>query len=289
MIPSLRTLSAVLFLAVAGCAALPGTDLIGGCLNDRNASVDGGCINGESGTSDAAFSIDAGGEVVSPPANAARSLLCSGTQDAGKPACDPNDPYACSGDGGLGDGGKETCHLTLAAKQQSVAQCLSETNSHADGESCTVGTDCKAGYECVGTPGTCRHYCCAGDCSAMSNNQQNQAYFCDVQLERSSSAVKVPVCMPVIPCQLFHDACGPNSTCTLVDPSNGVASCETLGTAKVGESCEIDHCGADLVCVGPPGQRTCQQLCDPSHGCTYPQHCDDTWAALQALNVGICQ
>lgn len=181
----------------------------------------------------------------------------------------------------------------LASNGKSVAAACGVAGVGHDGDACTTGSDCSAGFECVSSPGRCRHYCCdPAACKLVGQGQSNDTtYFCDVQTQTASSA-KVPACLPVQACKLLvANSCGQNQTCSIVDVITGTTSCVQVGPAKVGESCETTHCGANLVCLGSPGKRSCQQLCDPSQTGVCPNGlaCKQPWQILIMDSAGICQ
>lgn len=291
---SYRSLATSLILVgLSGCAVLPGAADDTLCLNCASPDAAG----------DASF-IDGGGlgDGGMGPA-ATRSGLCLGSCNPKNSKDTPDNPLACAPTdagtasydaGSNGGGGDLACRVVQTANDPAVVACES-TGSHGDGASCNTGADCAPGYECVGTPGACHHYCCDDTvCTALGVYlNQSGRYFCDVQAETASPDTKVPVCMLAQPCDLLQNMCGDGMTCTLVDPSKSdTTSCVSVGTAKEGDSCEIEHCGANMVCLGAIGSRTCHLLCspsDPSHSCASGQTCFTQWPSLQKLNVGLCQ
>lgn len=204
-------------------------------------------------------------------------------------------PVPAVPDGGsYSDGGSlsfgPACRLSSSGKD--VTASCTTAGLGADGDACTVGADCAAGFECVSSPGRCRHYCCDPlSCKAVGQGSTNDmSFFCDIQTQTASN-VKVPVCLPVQACKLLGNQCAQNQTCTIVDVVTGTTSCVQIGPAKVGESCETSHCGANLVCLGAPGKRSCQQLCDPTqpNSCPNNQTCKQPWSILKMDTAGICE
>jgi hypothetical protein len=277
-----KALLALVFGSV-GCAALPMS------ADDIACPTDSSCnIIQPDGSTDASFP-----DAAPPPLDAgsmplSRASLCTGT-------CSPDDPKACAEDGGAGDGGYQACHVVLGVNQQTDTDCT-KAGQGIEGASCTSGGDCAPGYECVGT-GTCRRYCCdESTCGALST--QYDTYFCDVAQEHASTGAVVPVCNAVTKCQLFTDSCGMGQACTIVEidsmnvdagpTTNYVATCAGLGDAKIDDSCETQHCGLGLACIGPVGQRTCQELCDSQHPCPQSLSCKTSSQALAQFKVGVC-
>ena len=156
-----------------------------------------------------------------------------------------------------------------------------------DGAACQSGADCAAGFECVGTTGQCRHYCCMADaCDSLPHPA-----FCDVQSLAVSDTTKVPVCMPVSACKLLSPTgCMAGETCEVVRP-DGTTSCVAVGTAQAGDPCDVEHCASGLTCLGSVGSRVCYQLCavvDSSAACPAGTTCQTTAPTFQDPTVGIC-
>lgn len=277
-----RTLLALLFGSV-GCAALPNVADDIACPVDSSCTIIQPDASADGSFYDVGYGIDAGG-----PPMLSRASLCIGN-------CSPDDPKACLVDGGVGDAGPQACRVVLGVNQQTDTDCT-KSGQGTEGASCTSGTDCAAGYECVGT-GTCRRYCCEeSTCGALST--QYQQYFCDIAQEHASTGAVVPVCNAVTKCQLFTDSCAMGQACTIVEidsttadagpTTSYVATCAGLGEAKIDESCETEHCGFGLACIGPIGQRTCQELCDSQHPCPQSLSCKTNSQALNQFKVGVC-
>jgi hypothetical protein len=288
-----RLLSAGLFaltLGGVGCAVLP--DAIGGdntCgLRQSTSGDEGGCAlipAGDASADGQTLVWDAGLEA-SGPNQLARSSLCGG-------GCVPDDSLACLEDGG--DAASEGCRVVLGAGQQTSTEC-EKSGQGNDGDSCTSGSDCAPGFECVGTAGTCRHYCCEDDvCNALSNGPYD-TYFCDIAAEHAASGATVPICQLAKGCQLFGmDQCGAGQECTIVDPGGGknfMAACVDVGDVTEGHSCETHHCAEGLACLGSVGKRTCQEICDEQHPCSpnsSEPNCNVKSPALADLSgAGVC-
>ncbi len=281
-----RSLAAALFVGcsvVLGCAALPASNgcYIADCAMQGDASIPDGYTQP---------GIDGGGsgDVGTPTSNARLSLCGS------QLPCMPDDTTdLCNAtDAGLSDAALLACHVVLGSGQKTSEMCLA-AGTGEDGASCTSGLDCASGFECVGN-GTCRHYCCDDAvCTQMTKaSTNNTAYFCDVAPEKAASGAKVPVCFQVSPCQpLATDQCYAGQTCTVVEVDNStrlVATCDTMGTGVLGDSCETEQCADGFACIGATGQRTCQQMCDPQHPCSGSLNCNTKSQALNSLGVGVC-
>jgi hypothetical protein len=96
--------------------------------------------------------------------------------------------------------------------------------------------------------------------------------------------------MPVEPCELLPNTCGPDYTCAVVR-EDGTKSCVAVGKATEGQSCDTQHCASDLVCLGTPGARTCYKLCamKASGACQTPQTCKGGPPLFVDPGVGICE
>ena len=196
-----------------------------------------------------------------------------------------------SGSGGDADGGEdggaaavmtEACRVRLDTSGAPKPVCMA-SGAGQDGAECNVSTDCAAGYECVGSPGQCRHYCC--DVSACTTSQQ----FCDIQTVADVGSLRVPVCMPVRPCKLLAtDGCANSEQCEVVD-DQGTTSCVALGPLKEGDSCETNHCGENLTCLGVPGSRKCYKLCETQkNDCAAGESCKSSAPLFRDPAIGVC-
>jgi hypothetical protein len=211
-------------------------------------------------------------------------------------ACEaPSDAGLLDGPGGYAQVGG--CHLVPAPSAPSdaatastppvpqVAPACLPAGLGLDGTPCRAPSDCAPGYECVGD-GTCRHYCCTGNSACRPDVQ-----FCDIQQAAQASRMSVPVCMPIEPCALLQPgACPPGETCAVVR-EDGSKSCVAVGDASVGDSCETDHCKADLVCLGVPGFRRCYSLCKMTQPgqCPPAQTCKGGLPLFLDPGFGVCE
>jgi hypothetical protein len=99
--------------------------------------------------------------------------------------------------------------------------------------------------------------------------------------------------MPIDSCPLLVlGGCGLYipKTCAVVR-EDGRTSCVAIGNAKAGESCDTEHCGMNLVCLGSPGERTCFALCHTKSP-TCPgasQKCQGGLPLFPDPDIGICQ
>ncbi len=277
-----RSMLTAALLCCVGCAVLP-LEATLECPNDASCgSADAGVPDGYTTGLDGGY-----GDAMTPAANA-RSSLC-----VQKP-CNPSDNTSCNAtvDGGVdaGDAAVEACHMVLE-DQQAAAMCLN-AGTGTDGASCTTSTECAAGFECVGK-GTCRHYCCSDDPCTTMTNETTTAYFCDVATETAAPYLKVPVCFVQAPCMpLAPNQCYAYSgeTCTVVEVNGSmslIATCDTVGTGGLGDSCETEQCQAGFACIGATGQRACVQLCNAGHNCSGSMTCQAS-QALMPFNVGYC-
>jgi hypothetical protein len=226
--------------------------------------------------------------------------LCKASRLLG---CYPDDTLSpmtantCGPIAGLNDSGAMlACHVEPGA-QGPHAVCL-PAGTGRSGSACAAPTDCASGFECVGggPMNVCRPYCCGGQ-DRCASDDAGTGEFCDIQ-SAVPSQTSVPVCMPVRPCTLLNDADAAHAdcmhrseTCSVVS-DDGVTSCVSVGPVPVGGGCDTDHCAADLVCLGTPGQRRCYQLCLTMGGtsdCPSTQTCKGGLPLFPDPRVGICQ
>jgi len=180
------------------------------------------------------------------------------------------------------------CRLTTAS---ATPTCLEAKAENTDGAKCETGADCAPGFDCIAASGTaayCRRYCCSGACGAH-RSQTGAETFCDVQKIQGSTA-KAPVCMPIKSCELFLvGECADSETCSVVT-DDGTTGCVANGSAKVGESCDTEHCNAGLTCLGQAGNRKCLQLCRTTKAgpaCATNQICK-TSTIFTDPTIGVC-
>jgi hypothetical protein len=226
------------------------------------------------------------------------SPLCNASRSFG---CYPDDPTTANAqecglapDGGVYDasGGYDNiqlaCRVAPAHRDAGPHPACAPAGTATDGMSCSASDDCEAGYECI-SDGTCRRYCCAGDCA-------NRDQFCDIQ-QMSGSTANVPVCMPIHSCglldQLDAGSCPRSQTCAVVR-DNGATSCVDPGPRRAGAECDTDQCARGLVCLGTSGDRHCYVLCHTALGATEcasttKQMCMGGLPLFPVPGLGICE
>jgi hypothetical protein len=225
---------------------------------------------------------DDGGSAPDAPQRAAHLVVGSPLCNASLSGCHPDAS-------GANDNAQLACRVQAASRDAGAQPVCSPSGTATDGMSCSGASDCAPGYECTGF-GTCRHYCCAGDCT-------NQNEFCDVQ-SMTGSATRVPVCMPIRSCSLLDQVngagpCPRNQTCAVVR-DNGATSCVGVGRKQAGDECDTEHCEPGLVCLGTSGDRRCYMLChttQASNECTSTtkQMCKGGLPLFPLPGIGICE
>ncbi len=261
------------------------------------ASLTSAGIGGDGGGYDAGgMDVAADGATLTPDAGVLPpkgNTLCHddpSTCMPDKAGCALPEDAGVSSTADAGDAGPGSACRVMLGDASTAAPVCGVAGQNQDGEPCTTGDDCAAGFECVGSPGRCRHYCCdSSACATLDNGNTLKKHFCDVASEAEHTNVKVPVCQVVQPCTLLAGGCDQGFTCALVDINDGTTSCVPLGPAKAGQECGAEHCGRDLSCIGEGQAATCQQLCDNYHPCPGDQQCMSSWPSLKQLGVGICQ
>jgi hypothetical protein len=273
-------------------------------LNDLDATATGDGNAGGSLPPDASPATSDSGA----PMLEGNALCNYGSSPDASHTCRPDDSFSCADpDAGAADAALvdaapplSACHVVHSSG--ATSQACSASGPGGDGAQCQTGTDCQPSFECVGSPGRCRHYCCNGDKSCNSPGPQA---FCDVQaiaswdFDASTDAAAgptylVPVCMPVSKCGLLQPKqCPDGQTCALVK-DDGSTSCVAIGPAKAGESCDVNHCEEGLTCLGSgPSGRICYQLCrvDPTqpNPCPAMQTCTSSSQIFTDPSYGLCQ
>ncbi len=210
-----------------------------------------------------AGSADAGGD-----AKSAADAGAAPTPDAGPPPDLYGTGFACR----------------IEKTNASPAPVCRSAGPGKDGAECRASDDCSAGFECVGTPGQCRRYCCLGSASCGADR------VCDKQLLVDDN-LWVPVCIPVRPCKLLSPkACPDNESCSVVDQADGRTGCVALGSATTGESCELSNCVSGHACLGSTNARTCFKLCSKSNpnDCAPGSKCQGAKPLFVDTNQGVC-
>jgi hypothetical protein len=248
---------------------------------------------------------DGGLAAVDVAAGAAVHVFGSPLCNVSFSSCNPDDPRTARAswcglapDGGLYsasagyDNAQLACHVLPAINQPGVLPACTAAGSLNDTSptACSAPTDCQAGFECV-AGGSCRHYCCAGECFDPTE-------FCDIQQTAQNSSIPVPVCAPIHSCALLDQAsdagsCAPGQTCSVVRVENGATSCVATGGADAGAECDTEHCAAGLVCLGTAGDRHCYKLCHTAPGsadCPVDRPtCRGGLPLFPLPGIGICQ
>jgi hypothetical protein len=246
--------------------------------------------------------VDDGGSAPDAPQRPARLMVGSPLCNASLSGCHPDDSSPAnaaecglsssngpSDASGAFDNVQLACRVQAASRDAGAQPVCSPSGTATDGMSCYGASDCAPGYECTGY-GTCRHYCCAGECT-------NQNEFCDLQ-PMVDSAAKVPVCMPIHSCGLLDQSsatgpCPRSQTCAVVR-DNGATSCVGVGPRQAGDECDTDHCERGSVCLGTSGDRRCYTLCHTTQAnneCTSTpkEMCKGGLPLFPLPGIGICQ
>lgn len=252
---------------------------------------------------DASTGDDGGGDAM-PVANDGAAVPYQGSPlcnfSNAQSACDPDKSttaqscgkQAAADAGSSSDAGAPAqsyrCYVQVDGVGNVTSQDCEPSGRGIDGDACQHGSDCAAGFECVGA-GVCRHYCC----DAVACSKVGKLTFCDVQTMTGGATpdTRVPVCMPVRTCKLLLPGfCDTSETCAPVR-SDGTTSCVAIGSAKAGDACDREHCGKDLACLGAPGNRKCYQLChtDAVGECPSGTKCMTSSAEFLDPTIGVCQ
>jgi hypothetical protein len=105
-----------------------------------------------------------------------------------------------------------------------------------------------------------------------------------------SPEYQLPVCIPVMPCQLLPDSCPAGLACAIVR-QDGTTSCVTPGPGTEGHACP---CAQGYTCSEPDG--TCLKLCTTTKvACPADQDCHcppgeicQGGTSPYPMGVGIC-
>jgi hypothetical protein len=288
---------AALFVAMGLAALAPGCgSSSSGASIDQTPRVTPPPSDGDEDSGSAPVALDGSVRIVvgSPLCNATFASVCYPDNWAATNAksCGLVPDGGAFNFSGGNDNAQLACHIERADHDGGIGPTCTPTGTQTDTSSggCTQPTDCKEGYECV-SGGTCRRYCCGGECLSPGD-------FCDIQATEADPTIRVPVCMPIRSCGLLDqpsDAgpCPRSQTCAVVR-ENGATGCVAVGRGQAGEECDTDHCGRGLVCLGPSGQRRCYILCHTAPGSTEcastsKQTCLRSPPLFPVPGIGICE
>jgi hypothetical protein len=169
-------------------------------------------------------------------------------------ACDPFVPTAC---------GAKVCAVQLDGNTACVTAAATLKGL---GATCTLGTECAGGLDCVqigADPGpTCQRRCPKGSIG-----------FCGGEARCTDFIVGcIQFCVARdLPCNIYLQNCADAAkACSLsVDSETGAryTGCRPAGTGARGDRCDQGGtCGKGLLCVRESGVSTCRQICSPSGG-----------------------
>lgn len=172
----------------------------------------------------------------------------------------------------------QRCVFTITGTGMSrmlVTQCVANGTAMRD-QSCTIDMtsgldDCQKGLTCTGLGlptgmSDCRKFCKTdSDCGAGQ------------MCHGVGGGVMFGECLPT--CTEFGTDCGAGMTCAQDESdisstmTNRVSFlvCRSVGAGTEGADCQrATDCGADMLCIGPFGQRICSPLCDDTTHTTCP-------------------
>jgi hypothetical protein len=288
-------------------SAAPGFFASSDAATDASVAANGGGSNTSGGTGafpapDAGtVAIPAGDDAGGAASPSSGNQLCHyGYADGGMHVCQPDTSAQCASSVDAGaytgwdDAGEDGGAPLSACHVVGVGQACMAAGPGGDGIQCQTSSDCADSFECVGSPGQCRHYCCGGndtcnDATAVTTGPT----FCDVE-PMSAGDTLVPVCVPVTTCTPLLGGTGPgtcpsNETCAVVK-DDGTTSCVAVGPVAVDGDCSTEHCQAGLTCLGSTGNRKCFELCEvDSTVCEKGKTCMSSAQLFSDPNVGICQ
>ncbi len=211
-------------------------------------------------------------------------------------SCLPGNVGGAGGAGGVAGVEQSGCQIAVE-RELPVALCGPAGWGEASAV-CSSSADCGPGLGCVlsesgneggggsqaPSVGQCRPYCC-GDlelCPAETFCAPVPLFDAASALPDPNTAIPIPVCTPIVECQLLEDTCGPELTCSIVR-EDGSTSCVAIGSGRLCQPCP---CADGFVCSLDSG--TCVQLCD-----TNSNDCPGTGALCQGGGplpdgVGLC-
>jgi len=154
----------------------------------------------------------------------------------------------------------------INAMTQMGTACRMVTSPGMESATCSTGTDCAAGFVCVGDSffAECDRYCAHDtDCASPRGR-------CVIQLNNSSSQ---PITGAIVcssncdPTQAANALCPTGAACdlfssTFMGTTYDIVDCRKSGTATQGQTCSTTvACAAGLTCVNNGTTMTCSKIC----------------------------
>jgi hypothetical protein len=191
------------------------------------------------------------------------------------------EPCTLDGDGG-GAPSEGDCLLAITNDASGTLEGVcAETGQGEAGAPCLTASNCGAGMGCVGTPGTCRAYCCGDVEACAAGTYCALRDLASQEVVNVSNPPQIPVCELADHCTLFEPCQNPELTCSVVR-QDGATSCVPKGNGQSGEACP---CKAGFMCN--TALNECQQLCSVNGDeCPVGSYCQSSTNLPQ--DFGIC-
>ncbi len=196
--------------------------------------------------------------------------------------------------------GKCTLFPATMMGSNDVHQCVPDTGTNQEGQSCTRNTfgddDCVKGTACTLRGEPTGQFVCRKWCHVDSDCPNGQVCTGDV----AQMFPQDGLCS--IPCTPFGTDCAATTACGFIFPLTSSTMtmvklafvCRAVGTVPVGGDCMADtDCVADSIC--DPNSALCTPLCDDTHDC--PGALDDSSVPdggglscqpLPSVSAGVC-
>lgn len=247
-----------------------------GAMESSGAGTDGGgaATSGGGGYPEGDASIDVAADAAPSVTPSSYAGLCGLDGPSMEADCVPGGaPEDCApggnpGVGGAGGAGEQTLFCQVAYEAGEPVPVCAPVGSAKAFEACSAALGCGAGLACVTTDdgstlGRCLPYCCGDveDCPLDSGEAGSPPdTYCVPHPLLDDPVHSVPVCQPVVDCELLlPGACPAGQKCAVVR-EDGTTSCVPI--QGEGELCEACPCAEGYVCHQLT--QTCQKICHTS-------------------------
>jgi len=171
----------------------------------------------------------------------------------------------------------EGCYGARMAPNDPVTGVCAMAGSRGWGERCNAANDCREGFACLGTPGTCTKLCCGTD--NASCRDESRGGRAGALCAGTVNDLNVRFCIEATGCDVYatrENRCPTDRPRCDPISADGTTNCfaHMAGTAPDGDGtpcCTNQRCAVGFTCIGfsdtmceaTAPNRTCRRVCNP--------------------------